>query len=98
MGHQSFVGKLSEEIICGVALVRVDVQAGEKTVTKFFGAQSVYCITPMTEEEVKEIERYAAARLLAPRPPTITFDEPDEGYGQAGDDDGYVYDGEETRF
>lgn len=87
MGHQSFVGKLSEEIVCGVALVRVEVQAGGKAFTKLFGAQAIYCITPMTEEEVRELERYAAARLLAPAPPTIAFDEPDGGYSVYDDDE-----------
>ena len=86
LGHQSFVGRLSEETVAGAGFIRIDIVSGEKTITKYFAPGSIYCITPMAEEEVKEIERYAAARLLAPPRPTITFDEPEDGYGQADDD------------
>lgn len=75
MGHQSFVGKLSEEVVAGISLVRIDVTAGDKVITKLFGGTAIYCITPMTEEEVKEIERYTSARPRGYLPPTIAFDE-----------------------
>ena len=51
MGHQKFAGRVSEQIVAGAALLRIDIPAvGEQVAfTKLFGMSSVYAITPTTE-------------------------------------------------
>lgn len=52
MGHQRIVGKVTEAVIGGAALLRVDVPAfnGEPAFTRFYGASALYCISPVSEE------------------------------------------------
>lgn len=52
MGHQKYAGKVSEHVIGGASLLRIDVPAvnQQKPFTKLFGIGSVYAITPTTEE------------------------------------------------
>lgn len=52
MGHQRIVGKITEAVIAGGAFLRVDVPAfnGSPAFTRFYGAQSIYCISPVSEE------------------------------------------------
>jgi hypothetical protein len=73
MGHKKFAGHITEQVIAGSALVRVDVpevvavdyNRVERTYapfTKLIGVGSVYAITPTTEEIARrmavEIARY----------------------------------------
>ena len=52
MGHQTFAGMVSEQAIGGASFVRIDVPEtdGLPAFSKCFGAASIYCITPVTEE------------------------------------------------
>ena len=56
MGHKRYAGHITEQVIGGSALIRVDVpetKSGEVThapFTKLIGAGSIYMITPTTEE------------------------------------------------
>ena len=52
MGHQRIAGRVTEAIIAGAPFLRVDVpeHAEEKAFTRFYGASSIYCISPVTEE------------------------------------------------
>jgi hypothetical protein len=66
MGHKQYAGRITEQVIAGSALVRIDVPevllSPERQVTgycKLVGVASIYCITPTTEE----IARKAARRL-----------------------------------
>jgi hypothetical protein len=73
MGHKRFAGHITEQVIAGAALVRVDVPEVVvrtnyadpptfKTVagySKLIGVGSIYCITPTTEE----VARRAATEL-----------------------------------
>jgi len=61
MGRNVIAGYVSEQVIAGAALLRVDVPATERqsSYTKFFGGTSIYAITPTTEE----IAKRAAERL-----------------------------------
>lgn len=65
MGHRKIAGLVTEKIVAGVPLLRIDVPAvGEsKGLTQFYGAQSIYCMTPTTKEIC---ERFAAMRQEAP--------------------------------
>lgn len=53
MGRQVIAGQIQEVTIAGAGMLRVDVPAveSEPGYTKFFGASSIYAITP-TEENV----------------------------------------------
>jgi hypothetical protein len=56
MGHRKLAGKVSEQIIAGVPLLRIDIPEGKQDGTilaaysQFYGASSIYCLTPTTEE------------------------------------------------
>ncbi len=52
MGHQTYAGIVSEQVIGGASFVRIDVPEceGVPAFSKCFGAGSIYCITPVTEE------------------------------------------------
>ena len=86
LGHRKLAGKVSEQVIAGSALVRVDVPETQQTkavagyggsvvestpaYVKLIGVGSIYCITPCSEE----IARRAAAvleRFNDPLPVTL---------------------------
>jgi hypothetical protein len=52
MGHKTVVGRITEAVIAGAAFLRIDVPAfnGKPAFTQFYGAGSVYCISPMSED------------------------------------------------
>jgi len=52
MGHQTYAGLVTEQVLGGASFVRVDVPESEgiPAFSKCFGAASIYCITPVTEE------------------------------------------------
>lgn len=61
MGHQRYIGRVTEQVIAGQGFVRIDVPE-TKTInawTKLIGTGSIYAITPVTEELARAM---AAAR------------------------------------
>lgn len=52
MGHQRYVGRVTEQVIAGQGFVRVDVPATEKDGewSKLIGTSSIYAITPVSED------------------------------------------------
>lgn len=52
MGHNTYAGLVSEQTLGGASFVRIDIPEcdGQPAFSKLFGASSVYCITPVTEE------------------------------------------------
>lgn len=74
MGHQTYAGKVSEQVIGGSSFVRVDIPDTKEqpAFTKLFGSGSIYCITPTTEVVAKALaERHS-------RPPVSLYDLPHE--------------------
>ncbi len=65
MGHKTYAGEISEQVVAGQAFVRIDVPEvrGIAAYTKLIGTGSVYGITP-TDEQVARI----AAMKLVERP------------------------------
>jgi hypothetical protein len=74
MGHQTYAGMVSEQSIGGSSFVRIDVPEcdGIPAFSKCFGAGSIYCITPVTEE----IARMRAKSLR--QAPLSIYDLPSE--------------------
>ncbi|MCA9265373.1 MAG: hypothetical protein KDA60_16045 [Planctomycetales bacterium] len=74
MGHKKYAGLVTEQVIGGASFVRVDVPEteGHAAFTKCFGAASIYCITPTTEE----LARGVASTLR--EAPVSFYDLPDE--------------------
>jgi len=85
MGRNVIAGQISEELIAGVPMLRVDVPAceSEPAYTKFYAGQAVYGITPTDEAtalraiarlHVAPVAPYIVAperQLPAPREPAI---------------------------
>ena len=61
MGHKRYAGYVSEQVVGGASFVRVDVpeQGDCHAFSKMFGAASIYCITPVSEDAA----RIAAGKL-----------------------------------
>ena len=52
MGHRRLAGYIREQEIAGRAFLRIDIPADPPS-TQFYGAESVYCLTPTTEETAR---------------------------------------------
>lgn len=55
MGHVRLAGKLTEVERFGCKMGRIDIPRGEGFYTKFFGGQSVYAITLVSEEAARAV-------------------------------------------
>ena len=73
MGHHRFAGRVSEQTVGGAAFVRIDVpEIGSRPAfTKLFGASSIYCISPVSEDVARMV-----AEQLGVQPISI-YDLPD---------------------
>lgn len=54
LGHRRLAGRLSEVERFGCKMGRLDIPVGDGFVTHFFGGQSVYCISPVTERVARD--------------------------------------------
>ena len=97
LGRKTVAGFVSEQLIAGQALLRVDVPAvdDQPGFTQLYGSSSVYCITPTTEE----IARVAASRLNVRPVAVYHLPEPNrqlvDSYSQLSNSrqSGWTYDG-----
>lgn len=57
LGHRRMAGKVSEVELAGARFLRIDVpeSSGEQALTQYYGAQSVYCLTPVTEAVARAV-------------------------------------------
>jgi len=70
MGHRKLAGRVSEKVIAGTALLRIDVpevaqEDGQPNIpgfTQFYGASSIYCLTPTSEEIARRYAGYHRER------------------------------------
>lgn len=78
MGHRSHYGRISEEEAFGTKLVRVDIfrTGGEQPeATHFYGASSIFSLTPVDEEKCrKKTDQWMPVALL----PSPDIDEDDD--------------------
>lgn len=76
MGHQTYAGKLTEQVLAGAGFIRVDVPAipagryseAQPAFTKLIAPGSIYAITPCSEEvatSAAQRTRNAPMNLLA---------------------------------
>jgi hypothetical protein len=68
MGHRKIAGKVSEQIIAGAPLLRIDVPEvpAQAAFTTFYGPHTIYSLTPTTEEIAR---RFACAMRTMPVDP-----------------------------
>lgn len=78
MGHRRLIGKVSEATIAGTAMLRIDVLTSEGETTQFYGAGSIYCLTPTDEQTARraaslsKVAPITVWELPAPRPAAAT--------------------------
>jgi hypothetical protein len=86
MGHRRLGGYVREVAQFGTAMIRIDVPAESEDgqpVTQFYGGQSIYCLSPVTEESARAVARHSRPRpvhqyeLVPPATALPTFGEPD---------------------
>lgn len=66
LGHRRLAGRASEQMIAGAVMLRLDVPETEAgaAFTQFYGAGSIYCLTPTTEEIACKMAGYIRARPI----------------------------------
>lgn len=62
MGHRKLAGYVREVTLAGAAMLRLDIPS-DPPVTQYYGASSLYCMTPTTEELAR-----SAAQVSRPTP------------------------------
>lgn len=88
MGHRRLAGKVTDAVIGGGAFLRIDIPSkNDGFTTQYYSPQSVYAITPTTEEIARTVAKqnqpepiYKWELLSAPKVPSYDEirDEDDE--------------------
>jgi hypothetical protein len=67
-GHQKIAGLVTEAVIGGCNLIRVDVPESEdqSAYTRYFGQGAIYGITPVSEEIARSALAYIRPRPVSP--------------------------------
>ena len=91
MGHRQAIGRVTEATLFGRAMVQVDRIDTEPEAVQYYGPESVYCLTPVTEEQARTLAKARYKTHIVP--PALTAaswpgddDEEDEAWGFAGED------------
>ena len=67
MGHRKRAGRVSEVEQYGASLLRIDIPAGEDTVSEFSGGGAIYAMRPCSEELARTTAVYIGdVRPIAP--------------------------------
>lgn len=68
MGHAKIAGKVTEQVIAGVAMLRVDVPKTSKRdgYTKFYSAGALYCLTPCDEATAQRAAEAFDVEAISP--------------------------------
>lgn len=79
MGHVRVGGYVTEEERFGTKMGRIDIYTPDgRCVTQYFGGQSVYRLTPTTEEIARAIARHAPAPVSVWELRQLDAPEPDD--------------------
>lgn len=79
MGHRRLGGKVSEALVAGAPMLRIDIPS-EPPATQFYGGNSIYCLTPTTQEiatalakraRPEPVQRWELPQLPTPAPVEI---------------------------
>ena len=58
MGHRRLAGKITDAVIGGGAFLRLDIPMDDdKWTTQYYSPQSVYCISPVSEELARMVAK-----------------------------------------
>lgn len=81
MGHVRLSGRVTEESHFGVALGRIDIPTADGYTTQYFGGNSIYRLTPTTEEIARSVALRNQPEPVRPwelpRPQQIEADQDD---------------------
>lgn len=93
MGHRRIAGHVSEAAQYGTAMIRIDVPGEDgATITQFYGGNSIYCLSPVTEDVARAVARrnqpapVSPYEVLPPRLPAPSSDINPDDLGDADDD------------
>lgn len=50
MGHNRYAGLVTEETRFGITMLRLDIPDGERMITQYYHPNSLYRLTPVSEE------------------------------------------------
>lgn len=101
MGHRRIAGHVSEAAQYGTAMVRIDVPGEDgSTITQFYGGNSIYCLSPVTEDVARAVARrnqpapVSPYEILPPKAMAAPVIDPDledmeRGYEEPNDDEGW---------
>lgn len=64
MGHRRLAGKVSDALIGGATVIRIDVPGENDTwTTQFYAPSALYCLTPVSESTARDL-----AKRMRPAP------------------------------
>lgn len=89
MGHVKVSGYVTEEELFGSKLGRIDVPADDEreTVTQYFGGQSVYRLTPVSEDVARAFARRSRPQPVQVYELALPEPRPSAGYPDHDDPD-----------
>lgn len=55
MGHRKLAGLVTEEVIAGAGLIRIDIPNGDESSTQYYSPTALYCLTPCSEDLARKV-------------------------------------------